>query len=815
MEEEDGDRGGENDHGDSLDTPAEPDARDGELENRQAAVEGHAEESQTVAEQGNGGEAQVLENNAHTLEKDKHEDGKDAQEAAEQDSLDIGGVDDGSAEVDAEPEIDLSLTRTRTPQFHTEYQYSTSTLDSTAGAVIAGAVNAQLLHSPREALHDTVSRMSIDVGDGVEEMAQGGMQMSSPEAAEALMNTLEEEAARIEEADRQTEAQILADASSASPSAHIPASAPADSSELPFPLPLAEGGAVDVVTAWLPAAASSLERVPSIGEPVTDDDNAAASRIIEDEILQAALRWLPLTACVPTAASQRLPTTTELQPVPFCSAPQQGESEADSVPALESSREPQFFTEYTYSTEEVAAADRLRVGIQALIDDAVSNSVADHGVDRPDLAAAAGADAGAEALLQAETARVRHHLMASLARDESTDGQVVRWARGRSALVLQQAYRGHRSRRLLAGRAARRLGNEQVDYAHMSERLLHDLEADDDPEDLFEFIAHAVSVLRQLPHELAVGVRTLLRESPAPVPSTIRIHAADSIRCPRFPPSLHLYFPHPSLPLALPPPLPLYFCEQGQGWQCLGPELALSIRLLADTMRLPSWGRLPLSGWRLSVCLSWCCALAGVRGGAAKLDVRCKRHASRPRQQAPRAEPAVGPWLTCKLHKTQRRRKTRKGMAVERLILRSILRVKTRIVISATRNRWRVMLGWLGHTQMQRGLQCQTRMSSRLAMSCCRSMELCRLTGRIRGLQQIQTGHQSHFPCPMRLHRRPVLCQQLQASATKISSQSPCRACPTEACLRVTKTRKLSSRSIRMTANLQTSCGSTRQQSSR
>jgi len=74
-------------------------------------------------------------------------------------------------------------------------------------------------------------------------------------------------------------------------------------------------------------------------------------------------------------------------------------------------------------------------------------------------------------------------------------------------LELQLAIRCHRSRRVLAACAARRAGNEQVDFARMARRLLDELEAEQEEGDLFDFIGYAVGVLGQLPEEFAAQVR--------------------------------------------------------------------------------------------------------------------------------------------------------------------------------------------------------------------------------------------------------------------------------------------------------------------
>ena len=68
----------------------------------------------------------------------------------------------------------------------------------------------------------------------------------------------------------------------------------------------------------------------------------------------------------------------------------------------------------------------------------------------------------------------------------------------RSALVLQLAYRCHRSRCARAVHAERRESNARIDYPRMARRLMEDLESEEDPDDLFEFISHTVGVLAQV-----------------------------------------------------------------------------------------------------------------------------------------------------------------------------------------------------------------------------------------------------------------------------------------------------------------------------
>jgi hypothetical protein len=192
----------------------------------------------------------------------------------------------------------------------------------------------------------------------------------------------------------------------------------------------------------------------------------------------------------------------------------------------------EFVTQYAYSPEDEAAAQEMLAQLRSLLGGdpgAKAASVGDGGARDGGRGGAAGAHAAAEELLQTQPARVRRSMAASLSRD-ATGEQVVEWLRRRAATELQLAYRCHRSRQMLATCQARRQGNTVVDFDRMARRLIEDLEAEDGTEYLADSIAHAVSVLTQLPEELALLVRHVGRECPAPLAATIRLLAATTIR---------------------------------------------------------------------------------------------------------------------------------------------------------------------------------------------------------------------------------------------------------------------------------------------
>jgi hypothetical protein len=192
----------------------------------------------------------------------------------------------------------------------------------------------------------------------------------------------------------------------------------------------------------------------------------------------------------------------------------------------------EFVTQYAYSPEDEAAAQEVLARLHSLLGGdpgAKARSDGDGGARDGGRGSAAGAHAAAEELLQTQPARVHRAMAASLLRD-ATGEQVVEWLRGRAATVLQLAYRCHRSRHMLATCEARRQGNTVIDFDRMARRLMEDLEAEEGTEYLADSIAHAVSVLTQLPEELALQVRHVVRESPAPLAATIRLLAATTIR---------------------------------------------------------------------------------------------------------------------------------------------------------------------------------------------------------------------------------------------------------------------------------------------
>lgn len=344
---------------------------------------------------------------------------------------------------------------------------------------------------------------------------QDVQQVSSPEAAELLMTALEKEAEREEEEERATEAQILEFADTTSPAGETtrPATVAAGEGQQ---LEMDGRGVVERMATWLPA---SFTLSPLSLASAGNDDV-----MIEDEILLAALRWIPFEEVSPSAPAPHLFQTGQPQQTTPGSVPAQaaGESIESDVKTLQAassladSREPGFLTQCAYSSEEEEEARQVADVLETLLADSGAEERSD-----------GAGSAAAEELLLTQTVRVRHAVAASIA-GGSTGGQVVEWMRARSALVLQLAYRCHRSRRVLNVYASRRRDNAEVDYERMARRLIEDLH--EDPEDLFEFLSHTVSVFSQLPAHLASQVREVVRESHSPIPVTIRTQAAQTIR---------------------------------------------------------------------------------------------------------------------------------------------------------------------------------------------------------------------------------------------------------------------------------------------
>ena len=77
-----------------------------------------------------------------------------------------------------------------------------------------------------------------------------------------------------------------------------------------------------------------------------------------------------------------------------------------------------------------------------------------------------------------------------------------------AALVLQSAFRCHRSRRMRATHAARRAGNVHIDFERMASRLIQDLTSEDvqSPEDVLDLILHGIDALVLHSQCSAVGV---------------------------------------------------------------------------------------------------------------------------------------------------------------------------------------------------------------------------------------------------------------------------------------------------------------------
>jgi hypothetical protein len=192
----------------------------------------------------------------------------------------------------------------------------------------------------------------------------------------------------------------------------------------------------------------------------------------------------------------------------------------------------ELVAQYAYSTEDEKAAQEVLAQLHSLLGgdpEATTASDGEGGARNGGRGGAAGAHAAAEELFRTQPACVRRAMEASLSRDD-TGEQVVEWLRGHAATVLQLAYRCHRSRHLLATFQARRWGNTVIDFDRMARRLIEDLEAEDGTEYLADSVSHAVSVLSQLPEELALQVRRVVRESPAPLAATFRLLAATTIR---------------------------------------------------------------------------------------------------------------------------------------------------------------------------------------------------------------------------------------------------------------------------------------------
>ena len=336
------------------------------------------------------------------------------------------------------------------------------------------------------------------------------------------MTALENEAEREEEEERATEAQILAfaDTTSLAGETTRPVTVAAgEGHQLELEMDKQSPGVVERIGAWLPASLSlAALSMSSAG----DDDEAI---MIEDEILLAALRWIPSREVASTSAHHllqiRQPQQTPPGSTPAQAADESIESDMNTTQttsSLADEREPGFLTQYAYSGEEESAAQQVADDLETLLADS-----------RAEGSSTAGGSTAAEELLLTQTVRVRHAVAASIA-GGSTGVQVMEWMRGRSALVLQLAYRCHRSRRMVNVHASRRRDNAEVDYERMARRLIEDLQSDEDPEDLFEFMSHAVSVLSQLPAQLAAQVREVVRESHSPLPATIRSQAAQTIR---------------------------------------------------------------------------------------------------------------------------------------------------------------------------------------------------------------------------------------------------------------------------------------------
>ena len=333
--------------------------------------------------------------------------------------------------------------------------------------------------------------------------------MSSPEAAELLISALEEEADRDAQAEMELEAQILEYADSV-----IPARA-------------APGGAsmLDRAAAWLPGPGSALSPTPSnVMAPIDED-----TRTIEDELVQAAVRWILLDA-IPSPISRPQSVVGGLAPT------HPADSARVAAGVEEEPLAPQFVTEHAdHREEDVAAARRVLADVERLLGDATA-CVTEAGAGRATATDAIDPTAAgkAEGLLQAQTAAVRREFSSTLASamiEGNASEPVAAWARARAALVLQLAVRCHRSRRMRMTLAMRRAGNERVDFERMACRLIEDLNVDERPDDdeVYALIAHCMGVLRQLPEELARQVQAVVRESPAPIPATIRTHAVNTI----------------------------------------------------------------------------------------------------------------------------------------------------------------------------------------------------------------------------------------------------------------------------------------------
>jgi len=305
------------------------------------------------------------------------------------------------------------------------------------------------------------TNMSIEVVDAMYNAAQEGMPVSSPEAAEQLMKTLEEEAAREEEVDRETEAQILAEAGSASPSSDPPTV----SADLSGQLLSNEVQAVELELAWLPAAGSPLERVPSQASEGADaHDQLAAEWVVESELVASALRWMPL-ARTPPAPRQHLPAPSSAERREHARESALGSGDVISAPSTPAGshptpsgaapadaadvtdvtvRERQILTDLVFSSEEEAAARQLQEDVRALFggdEGSGGGGVAVTAVELGGDVSSRDGAASAEALLRAQPSRTRLAFLAALARESAEGGAVVRWARARSALVVQLAIR--------------------------------------------------------------------------------------------------------------------------------------------------------------------------------------------------------------------------------------------------------------------------------------------------------------------------------------------------------------------------------------
>ena len=488
--------------------------------------------------------------------------GAPAEHGAVSGEEDAADASDAGEQSPGDTDAEVPLDRTRTPNFYTEFRHTLGARGGTEAEAEPVPVQVQTAEDGsagggtpgRGELEHT--GLSIDVGDADLSGEQGtghSQEAASPEAAERerLMTALEHEALEEEREARETEAQILAFADSASPASTAPPAAPAFAeASVPGTTTMLSSfllrgvGAVETVAAWLPADGCDPAALLAGPGASAADESLADASVIEDEILQAAMRWVSVgMASVGVAGprAQRPSTRHSQDPQPgvtqrLVDVPADGEQEEDA-------RAPEFVTQYAYSPEDEAAAQEVLEQLHHLLASPPgAEAAALDGADRSQEEGGAGratggvadtrastAHAAAEGLLQEQPARVRHAVAASLSRD-GTGVQVVEWLRGRAAVVLQLAYRCHRSRRMLATHAARRHGNAEIDFDRMARRLIEDLETEDATEELADMISHAVSVLAQLPDELAQQVRRVVRESPAPLAATIRSRAAIAVR---------------------------------------------------------------------------------------------------------------------------------------------------------------------------------------------------------------------------------------------------------------------------------------------